>query len=72
MIYCPICNKQLKSDKAKVSHVWRAHTEEGIAHGKYAGSKNKGRPCPKKGLTKETSEEIRRTSEKLKQTIKPD
>lgn len=69
MIYCPICNKELKSEKAKVAHVWRAHSEDGVAHGQKTGSKSKGRPSHRKGLTKETSEEIRRTAEKNSQTI---
>lgn len=68
MIYCPICNKELKSDKAKVAHVWRAHSETGIAHGQKTGSKTKGRVSHRKGLTKETSEEIRRTAEKVSAT----
>ena len=69
MIYCPICNKELKSDKAKVAHVWRAHSELGIAHGQKTGSKSKGRVSHRKGLTKDTSEEIKKTSEKISATI---
>lgn len=68
MIYCPICNRELKSDKAKIAHVWRAHSETGIAHGQKTGSKTKGRVSHRKGLTKETSEEIRKTAEKVSAT----
>lgn len=69
MIYCPICNKELKSDKAKVAHIWRAHSEEGVAHGQKTGAKSKGRANPRKGLTKETSESIKRVTEKMKATV---
>ena len=69
MIYCPICNKELKSYKAKVAHVWRAHSDSGIAHGQKTGAASKGKISHRKGLTKETSEEIKRTAEKLSQTL---
>lgn len=48
--------------------MWRAHSEEGKEHGIKTGKATKGRTSHRKGLTKETSEEIRRTSEKVKQT----
>ncbi len=67
MLHCPICGKELKSDKAKVAHLWRAHTESGIAHRHKTGKK--GRVSHRKGLTKETSDEIRRTAKKVKETI---
>lgn len=50
--------------------MWRAHTEEGKLHGKIVGALNKGRPSHRKGLTKENSEEIRKTSEKVKNTVR--
>ena len=65
MINCPVCGKELKSDKAKVAHVWRVHSEEGMAHGQKTGKANKGKVSHRKGLTKYTSDEIRRTSEKV-------
>ncbi len=67
MKYCPICNIKLNY---KSNHIWRAHSEKGISHGKSTGSKSKGRKSHRKGLTKETSEEINRTSQKLSETLK--
>jgi len=69
MVYCPICYKELKSDKAKVAHIWRAHTESGVQHGQKTGASSKGKTSHRKGLTKETSEEIKRTSQKRSLTI---
>ena len=60
MIICQICNKNLKNERALRTHNWRAHTEEGLAHKV---------PSTRKGLTKETSESIKRVSEKLKATL---
>jgi len=70
MIYCIICNKLLKNAKSKSSHMWRVHSNNGIAHGQKVGRATKGRPSSRKGLTKETSTLIFSTSEKVKQTVR--
>lgn len=66
MIICQICCKELKSEKALRAHNWRAHTEEGKVH---KVPSPKGRSSTRKGLTKETSEAIKRISEKVKATV---
>ena len=68
MIYCLTCNKELKNERALRAHMWASHTDAGIKHLKKAGKLTKGRISHKKGLTKQTSEEIRLTSEKLSAT----
>jgi hypothetical protein len=69
MINCHLCDKELISEKALKAHVWRIHTSEGINYSKTkAGRQSK--PSHRKGLTKETSEEIRRTGEKISKTMK--
>lgn len=69
MIICKDCDKKLKSEKALKAHMWRAHTKSGIEYSKNkAGRQSK--PNHRKGLTKETSEEIRKISEKVSITMK--
>lgn len=69
MIQCQHCDKTLKSEKAIKAHFWRAHTKEGVEYSKNkAGRQSKS--SHRKGLTKETSDEIRKISEKLSVTMK--
>lgn len=49
-------------------HTWRVHTEDGKKHGQTTGLLSNGRPSHRKGLTKETSEEIRLITEKVTTT----
>lgn len=69
MIICQHCEKILKSEKALKAHCWRAHTESGILYSKTKSGRT-SKPSHRKGLTKETSEEIRKTSEKISQTLR--
>lgn len=69
MIQCHHCEKILKSEKSLKAHFWRVHTKDGIEYSKnIAGRQSK--PSHRKGLTKETSEEIRKTSEKVAITMR--
>jgi hypothetical protein len=69
MVICTNCSKILKSEKALKSHHWRVHVDAGIEYSKNkAGRQSKSNY--RKGLTKETSEEIRKTSEKVSKTMK--
>lgn len=68
MVKCLTCMKELKNDRALKAHMWRAHTDVGMQHKHKTGKP--GRPSHRKGLTKETSEEIRKTSEKVKTTMR--
>jgi hypothetical protein len=69
MIICHLCNKELVSEKALKAHDWRSHTSEGIEYSKTKAGRQP-KPSYRKGLTKETSEEIRKTSEKISSTMK--
>ena len=65
---CCFCGLTFKSEKAVKAHVWRSHTAAGLEFSaNKAGRQSK--PNYRKGLTKETSDEIRRTSEKVKMTL---
>lgn len=63
LIVCDICGKEY-SKKGIGTHIWRSHGE-GITH-----NSNRGYTCGRipwnKGLTKETSESVKRYSEKNK------
>lgn len=69
MIKCNHCEKILKSEKSLKAHFWRAHTEDGIEYSKTKAGRQP-KPNYRKGLTKETSEEIRETSEKVAKTMR--
>lgn len=70
MIICSICNREFKNEKAQRSHSWRSHNEKGKVHGLKTGGHNKGKPSPRKGLTKENSEVIARITAKVKRTVR--
>lgn len=69
MIICEHCQKELKSEKAIKAHYWRVHTELGLIYSKTKSGRT-SKPSHRKGLTKETSEEIRKTGEKISKTMK--
>lgn len=70
MVFCPECNKELKNERALRAHTWRAHTDSGKKHGQITGLKNKGRPSPYKGLTKETSPIVAKMAKGVQKTLK--
>lgn len=70
MEQCDECKRAFKNKNALATHVWRTHTADGKEHGLLVGSKSKGRASHRKGLTKETSEEIRRITEKVTLTAR--
>lgn len=69
MIKCQLCDKEFISEKAIKSHIWRSHTDEGLEYNKTKAGRT-SKPSHRKGLTKETSEEIRLTSEKVSRTMR--
>ena len=65
--FCNICDYKGKTRQSITSHIWRKHTEHGLAH--KAGVKP-GHVSWNKGLTKETDERVRKTGETLKSKYK--
>lgn len=64
---CPLCGKEYP--KAGItSHMFRTHTERGKLHNPFISLKDK--PIWNKGLTKETDERLKRTSETHKANLK--
>lgn len=66
---CELCNKELKNIYAYRAHRWRVHTDAGLKFSETTCGRQP-KPNHRKGLTKETSEEIRKTSEKVSLAFK--
>lgn len=65
---CPECGKEF-SKKGIGSHYWRNHIEEGKKFNAYKGYVSGTRVAWNKGLTKETDERVRKSTETLKKHI---
>lgn len=62
---CNLCKREFRTFQARVSHEWRAHTEEGKIHNTRTGYV-KGTFVPwNKGLTKEVDERVKQSSKKV-------
>jgi len=66
---CEFCYKEYPTIHGLRSHIWRAHTENGIKHNPNLGYKDK-RQIWNKGLTKEIDERVKKLGETLSNNIK--
>jgi len=65
---CPFCDVQIEKPRSFRSHIWRAHSVAGQAHNPNSEYRD-GREAWNKGLTKETSEAVKRNGEGVSTTL---